>query len=160
MKVVFFTIFVSLLLSGCAGSGRVVQLSDGKIEAPKIIAFDAPSAPWVLEIQSRLKQKGFQVLRWSSTATVTEKTSNRRAKSFNESQSRYVLVIDGHAPYDQANRCFGGGYRFSHLSVDLVDVTTNQTLLNVNGAGYSEGCPPLSGTIFSDIANAVDSAWK
>jgi len=34
------------------------------------------------------------------------------------------------------------------------------TILNVNGSGYSEKCPPVSGTIFSDIANAVNGAWN
>jgi hypothetical protein len=147
-------------LSGCASSGRVVQLSDVPIVGPKVIALDAPSAPWVIEIQNKLKQKGFKVLRWSSRTRVSEQATSNRIETFNEAEARYVLVIDGYAPYDWANRCFGGGYRFSHISTDLVDVATNQTILNVNGSGYSENCPPMSGTIFTDIANAVSEAWK
>ena len=57
-------------------------------------------------------------------------------------------------------RCLGGGYKFNHISADLVDAATNETILNVNGSGYSEKCPPVSGTIFSDIANAVNGAWN
>jgi len=68
-------------------------------------------------------------------------------------------VIDGYAPYDWTNRCFAGGYKFDHISTDLVDTVTNETILNINGSGFSENCPPMSGTIFSDIANAIDAAW-
>lgn len=145
-------------MTACA-TGRVVQLSDGEITSPKLIALDAPGVPWVIEIQNRLKQKGFKVLRWSSRTSVSERTRPNRVEHYNEAEARYVLVIDGYAPYDWANRCFGGGYRFSHISADLVDVLTNETILNINGSSYSENCPPLSGTIFEDITNAVSSSW-
>lgn len=152
-------ILSAIAILGCA-SGNVVQIADSKITGPKIVALNAPSTPWVIEIQNRLKQEGFKVLRWSSRTRVTEKTDEVRIEQYNEAEARYVLVIDGYAPYDWANRCFGGGFRFSHISVDLVDAKTNETVLNVNGSGYSENCPPLSGTIFTDIAKAVSKAWE
>lgn len=151
---------ILLVLSGCASTGNVVTLKDERAKGPKVISLDAPSAPWVSEIQLRLQQLGFKVLRWSSRIRVAEETAKNRVAEFNRAESRYVLVIDGYAPYDWANRCFGGGYRFTHISVDLVDARTNETILNVNGSGYSENCPPMSGTIFSDIANAVNAYWE
>ncbi|MDZ4184397.1 MAG: hypothetical protein U1D97_05380 [Desulfuromonadales bacterium] len=151
---------LSIFLTGCASTGRVVNLTETKAGGPKVIALDAPSAPWVVEIQNRLKEKGFKVLRWSSRSRVTEKTSPTRLEQFNEAEARYILVIDGYAPYDWANRCFGGGYNFSNISVDLVDSMKNETMLNINGSGYSEDCPPMSGTIFSDIATAVQNKWE
>lgn len=148
------------LLSGCASSGNVVMFDEVKIEGPKVIALSAPRAPWVIEIQNRLKAKGFTVKRWSSTKVVTEKVNEGRVETFNQAEARYVLAIEGYANYDSMHRCFGGGYQFSYISVDLIDVRTNETLLNVNGSGYSENCPPMSGTIFQDITNAVAGAWK
>jgi len=142
----FAMICLVTIITGCASTGRVVNLTDVKASGPKIIALNAPSAPWVL--------------RWSSRSRVTEKTSSTRLEQFNEAEARYVLVVEGFAPYDWANRCFGGGYNFSHISVDLVDTVNNETILNINGSGYSENCPPMSGTIFSDIANAVKMAWE
>jgi len=151
-------LLASIVISGCA-TGRVVQISDVPVTGPKVIALDAPNAPWVIEIQNHLKQKGFKVLRWSSRTRVAEKISSSRIESYNEAEARYILVVNGYAPYDWANRCFGGGYKFSHISTDLVDTVTNETILNVNGSGYSENCPPMSGSIFSDIAQAVDRVW-
>ena len=153
-------IMFALILSGCASSGNVVMLNETKIEGPKVVALQAPRAPWVIEIQNRLKQKGFTVLRWGTTKVVSEQVSDDKVETYNQAEARHILVIEGYANYNSMNRCFGGGYHFDHISVDLVDVKTNETLLNVNGSGYSENCPPLSGTIFQDIANAVAAAWK
>ncbi|MTD33432.1 hypothetical protein [Paludibacterium denitrificans] len=114
----------------------------------------------MIEIQNRLTQKGFKVLRWSSRTRVAEQTSQNRVEAFNQAEARYILKIDGYAPYDWANRCFGGGFWFDQISTDLIDTKTNETILNVNGSGYSENCAPLSGTIFTDIANALDAAWE
>lgn len=149
----------AIALTACA-SGRVVNISDAPVTGPRVIALDAPSAPWVIEIQNKLKQRGFTVLRWSTVSRVTERTSSERVEEYNKAEARYVLIIDGHAPYDRMNRCFGGGYRFDYISTDLVDTVTNQTILNVNGSGYSENCPPMSGTIFGDIADAVEASWS
>lgn len=152
-------ILTTFALTACA-SGRVVQISDVPVTGPKVIALNAPSAPWVIEIQNKLKQRGFRVLRWSIVSRVTERTSPDTLEEYNKAEARYVLIIDGYAPYDKMNRCFAGGYRFDYISTDLVDTVSNETILNVNGAGYSENCPPLSGTIFSDIADAVNGAWS
>ena len=159
LKVLLVAVASAALLAGCVASGRVVRLSEAKVTGPRVIALNAPSTPWVIEIQKRLQQKGFRVLRWSLNTQVAEQTSHTRIESYNEATARYVLVVNGYAPYDGMNRCFGGGYKFDHISTDLVDTATNETILNVNGAGYSENCPPMSGSIFGDIADAVDAAW-
>lgn len=151
---------ILLLSAGCAGRGNVTVLTATKISEPKVVALQAPSAPWVLEIQRRLCERGFKVLRWSSTAKRSDVVDDGAStETYNKASARYVLVVNGHAPLDWANRPFGGGYKFSSISVDLVDVRNNETLMNVNGSGYSEGSPPCSGTIFEDITNAVDGMW-
>ncbi len=157
MKKLFVTLMI-LAITACA-SGRVIQLSDEAVTGPKVVALDAPSAPWVIEIQNELKKRGFKVLRWSTISRVTERTTANSSEQYNKAEARYVLVIDGFAPYDTMNRCFAGGYKFEYISTDLVDTFSNETILNVNGSGYSENCPPLSGTIFGDIADAVNAAW-
>lgn len=155
----FSALLIAFGIGGCAASGRVVSVSDEKISGSRVLALDAPNAPWVMEIQSRLNQRGFKVLRWSSVSRVTE-ASGSSAETFNRSEAQYVLVISGSAPLEWKRRCFGGGYNFDHISADLVDTESNETLLNINGAGYSEGCAPFSGSIFGDIVDAVESAWK
>jgi hypothetical protein len=152
-------VLVAVLASGCA-TGSTTVLVDRKITEPRVVALDAPRLPWVVEIENRLRQKGFQVLRWPSQRRVREQVSPERIEEFKQAATRYVLVIEGSAPLDVMRRCIAGGYRFDYINVELVDVRTNETVLSTSGAGYSEGCAPLSGTIFGDIVAAIESAWR
>lgn len=155
----FFAPILLLALIGCAHNATTV-IVDRKIEGPKVVALDAPRTPWVVEIENRLRQNGFKVLRWASQRRVRERTSETRTEEFREAAARYVLVIDGYAPLDPMNRCFGGGYRFQFLTAELVDTETNETMFNVSGSGYSENCQPMSGSLFTNIIAAVENAWR
>lgn len=147
------------LLFGCATGTKTVFV-DEKIKAPKVIALQAARTPWVVEIEGRLRNKGFKVLRYVSQTQVTQKVSETRTEAFNEASARYVLRIEGYAPLDVMNRCFAGGYKFDFITAELIDLTNNETIMNVSANGYSENCAPLSGTIFTDIVSTVESAWE
>jgi hypothetical protein len=138
-----------LSLSACA-TGTVVVQSGEKIKGAKVIAMDAPLAPWVPQIESRLRQKGFQVKRFSrdNSGALADLGAN------------YVLRIGGSHYTGWEHRCFGGGYKFDSLMAELVDLKANVALASVSGEGYSENCPPLSGTIFEDIAKMVADRWE
>jgi len=157
IKIVLLLSFA--ILVGCSHNAVTVFVPR-KIEEPKVIALDVPRQPWVAQIETRLRQNGFHVLRWASQQRVQEKVSGSRIEEFNQSSTRYILVINGEAPLDAMNRCVGGGFKFKYITAELVDTKTNETLFSYSGTGYSEGCPPVSGTIFGDIANAVNTAWR
>lgn len=150
---------VLLVVAGCAASGDVIRLSSEKAQGAKKIALDAPSVPWVLEIQKRLVKRGFEVERWASTDIVTRRTGEGISETYNESSARYVAIVEGSAPLGWEGKCFGGGYNFDYISVDVVDTRQNETMLNISGSGYSENCPPNSGTIFGDITNSISDLW-
>lgn len=153
-----YWLLIMLLLSGCATSTKTV-LIDKKITEPKVIALDAPRTPWVLEIENRLRQKGFKVLRWASQKSVKEQVSDTRSQEFDQAATRYVLFVDGYAALDTMHRCIAGGYDFEYITAELIDVHANETVISISGSGYSENCTPLSGTIFTDIVSTVEGAW-
>jgi len=153
-----FALSFLLVITGCAHNATTV-IVDQKIEGPKVIALDAPRTPWVVEIEQSLRKSGFKVLRRASVNKVTEKVTDARTEEYRESATRYVLVVSGSAPMDSMHRCFAGGYDFEYLTAELVDTRTNETLLNVTGSGYSENCPPMSGSLFGNITSAVVNAW-
>ena len=150
---------LAVLLAGCAHNSTTV-LSDKKIEAEKVVALDAPRAPWVTDIETSLRKAGFRVLRWASQKKVTEGQGTGKVEQYQAASTRYVLVIDGQAFTDPLNRCFGGGWKFSYLNADLVDTASNETVLSVTGSGFSENCPPLSGRLFTNISEALTNAWQ
>ena len=70
------------------------------------------------------------------------------------------MLVDALAPVDFAHRCFGGGYNFDYINADLIDLSTNETIASMEGRGFSEKCPPMSGTIFTDINQMIADSWK
>lgn len=143
---------------GCAHTDVYVN-PDVKAEGPRVVALDARRLPWVIEIEKRLRQRGFRVHRWGSQHATVHEAGPGRTEIFNEATTNYVIRIEGHAYLDAMNRCFGGGFEFDYVSVELIDVGRNEVLATYSGSGYSENCPPASGSIFGDIVSMVESAW-
>ena len=151
---------VCCLLAGCAASGKQTISTSSKVAADKIIAMNIDSGgPWMKEIEIRLKQSGFRVLRAASVNEAIEVNGEKIIK-YNEASTRYYLKIDARADTDIMSRCFGGGYMFDYIYADLIDLNSNETIAAIQGRGYSEDCPPLSGTIYSDISNMIVQSWK
>jgi hypothetical protein len=88
----FIVILVALIISGCANGTKTV-LVDKKIIEPKVIALDAPRTPWVIEIENRLRQKGFKVLRSASTRNVKEQVSEKNTEEFRLASTRYIYLF-------------------------------------------------------------------
>lgn len=154
-----FIFAISLILAGCASTKNVDVVATEKAHGDRIVAINSARAPWVYEIEKRLKQKGFTVLRSASQQVTIEKQTNSTTGIYNEATTRYVLNLNGFAPNNTMTRCYGGGYDFEYIDAELIDVKDNQTMFHYSNSGFSENCPPMSGTIFTDITNLVANAW-
>ncbi|ENT2960383.1 TPA: hypothetical protein JAX36_001398 [Enterobacter cloacae subsp. cloacae] len=150
---------LAVMLAGCAATKNVDLVATEKAQGDRIVALNSARSPWVYEIEKRLKQKGFTVLRSASQQVTVEKQSNSTTGIYNEATARYVLNLNGFAPNNAMTRCYGGGYNFDYIDAELIDVKKNQTMFHYSNSGYSENCPPLSGTIFTDITNLVADSW-
>ena len=117
-------------------------------------------APWVYEIEKRLRKNGFSIKRMVSQNVSVEQVSPTKTEAYNAAAARFILHVNGYAPNTSMTRCFGGGYHFDYINVELIDVRTNETVFHYSNSGYSENCPPLSGTIFTDIADMVSQSWE
>ncbi|MBK8674825.1 MAG: hypothetical protein IPN27_00105 [Cellvibrionales bacterium] len=160
MKNLLVVIGVVLSLSGCMNTKSVDVVSDTKISDPKVIAMSGSRGPWVYEIEKRLRSKGFQIKRMASQNSAIEQVSDTKQTIYKEASANYILHIDGDASNDPMQRCFGGGYTFSHIDVELVDIVKNETVFHYSNSGFSEGCFPMSGTIFGDIAELTNNSWQ
>ena len=151
---------VGALISSCVATGNVTLEVEDAIQSPKIIALNINNGgPWMREIEKRLKKEGFRVLRASSTNEAIE-TDGKKLIKYNEASTRYFLLVDAMAPVDFMNRCFGGGYNFDYINADLIDLQTNETIASIEGRGYSENCPPMSGKIYTNITKLVIDSWN
>lgn len=151
---------LSAALTGCVTTKSMDVMTEQKISGAKVIAIQGTRAPWVYEIEKRLKARGFQIKRMASTGVSAEAVSPNKVTAYHEASAQFVLLVDGYAPNNVMTRCFGGGYDFQHIDVELVDLSNNETVLHYSNSGFSEGCPPMSGTIFTDIENMIAGAWE
>ena len=151
---------LTLAMLGCVSTQSQVVFEPGVVDGPKVIALSGPRHPWTVEIEKLLRSRGYEIKRFASTTRATELTSPGRVESYNQSSARVVLHVDGFAPNTSMTRCFGGGYKFSYIIAEIIDTARNVSLATYSNSGYSENCPPLSGTIFRDIADMVDAVFS
>jgi hypothetical protein len=160
MSNIFKILFLGLLLTSCVAIGNQTLEVDKKISDPKVIAVNVTrGGPWMREIERRLKQSGFKVLRAASVNEAIE-VSGKKLIKYNEASTRYFLRIDAQAPTAAYYRCFGGGFNFDYIYGDLIDLQTNETIASIESRGYSEGCQPLPGKIYTNITKMVVDSWK
>ena len=105
----------------------------------KVITIKAnPFGPWVTSIKERLAERGLDVNSYPST-----------------SKTKFVLHLNAYAPTGFWHNCFGGGYQFDYYIAELIDSTTNKVISSIEDSGYSEGCQPLSGTMYTQTVNMI-----
>ena len=154
----FVIIIISLVLAGCVAVGKQTIKVENKILAPKIVSINKFSGPWMGEIERRLQKAGFKVI-YSSVAGQRTVISSDSKFKYNQASTQYFLAIDAAAPTDFARRCFGGGYNFDYIYANLIDTKTGETIASIESRGYSEGCPPLNGSIYKNITKMVSDSW-
>jgi hypothetical protein len=160
MKKLFSIICLGLLLTSCVAIGNQTLEIENKITDSKILAVNVNSGgPWMREIERRLQKAGFTVLRSGSVNEAIE-VSGKKIIKYNEASTRYFLRVDASAPTDFMYRCFGGGFNFDYFYADLIDLQTNITIASIESRGYSEGCQPLAGKIYTNTAKMVVESWK
>jgi len=97
-----------------------------------------PFGPWVSSIKERLAERGVDVNIHPST-----------------SKTKFVVHLNAYAPTGFWHNCFGGGYQFDYYIAELIDSTTNKVISSVQDKGYSEGCQPFSGTMYTQTVNMI-----
>ena len=160
MKKLLSIIVLGSFLTGCVAVGNQTLEIENKISDPKVIAVNVNTGgPWMREIERRLKKAGFKVLRSGSVNEAIE-VSGKKIIKYNEASTRYFLRIDAQTPTTFAYRCFGGGFNFDYFYADLIDIQSNETVASIESRGYSEGCQPLAGKIYTNTTKMVVSSWE
>ncbi|MDR2893388.1 MAG: hypothetical protein LBV80_09960 [Deltaproteobacteria bacterium] len=152
----FALLCVSLLSTAC--SSKRLDYYGVQAEGEKAIAIEGPRAEWAHTLQLYLRNAGIKVKRFASQQQRMVREGDGSTVIFDEAATRYILYVDG---YDlPGRRCFGGGYTMGSITAELIDTANNEAIFTYTGSGYTEGCEPMSGSTFTDIANAVNGAWK
>jgi len=97
-----------------------------------------PFGPWIADIKKLLAEKGVRVKGYSS-----------------KDKTKFELHLNAYAPTGFWHNCFGGGYQFDYYIAELIDSTTGKVISVVEDSGYSEGCQPVSGTMYTRTVNMI-----
>ena len=160
LRTLLLSLALLLSVSACVSTKSEAIYASGVIEGERVVALSGSRQPWTVEIEKRLRAKGYAVKRFASVTQAIEQVSESRIETYKQASARVILHVDGFAPNTAMTRCFGGGYDFEYISAELIDALNNETLATYSNSGYSENCQPLSGTIFGDIVAMVDAVFK
>jgi hypothetical protein len=149
-----------LALGACAGAppGRATLdvAPAAALTGPKVVAIMGTRTDVVAALEDALGAHGFTFRHYVSRSRVTAPPGQAQMDAGAADDTKYAIEVTS----DVFDRCIGGGFVLSSLRVSVIDRQTNELVLRTEAKGRTEKCPPLSGSVFRDIANAISSAWE
>jgi hypothetical protein len=145
-------------LAGCGlpGAATVEVSPKMALTGPKVVAIMGTRNEVVAALEAALGEKGFTFVRYQNRDRPKEPLGPVKMGESTSDNSKYAIEV---VP-DIFDRCMGGGFQLKSLRVSVVDRSTNELMLRSTAKGRTEKCPPSSGAIFHDIANAINAAWQ
>jgi hypothetical protein len=110
----------------------------------------------VAALEGALAEYGFTFARYQNRDRVAGPAGQVRMGANLDAETKYAIEVTP----DIFDRCVGGGFQLTSLRVSVVDRSDNTLMLRSTAKGRTEKCPPTSGTIFHDIAAAINAAWQ
>lgn len=156
MAVVSCGLLVTLAACGIPGKAAVDVSPTRALTGPKVVAIMGTRTEVVAALEEALGEKGFTFVRYQNRDRVKEPLGPVRMGESTSDNSKYAIEV---IP-DIFDRCMGGGFQLKSMRVSVVDRSSNELMLRSTAKGRTEKCPPSSGAIFHDIANAINAAWQ
>jgi hypothetical protein len=160
MRILRFAVplLANLAAAACALPGKATLEVSPKIAltGPKVVAIMGTRTELVAALEEALTEHGFTFRHYQNRDRVTEPVGQVKMGETTVDNTKYAIEV---IP-DIFERCLGGGFQLTSLRVSVVDRSSNELMLRSTARGRTEKCPPASGTIFHDIANAIDAAWQ
>ena len=154
---------VALLLStlvvaacGLPGKATLEVAPKAALTGPKVVAIMGTRTDVVAALEDALTEHGFTFRHYQNRDRMTESVGQVKMGESLVDNTKYAIEVTP----DIFERCLGGGFQLTSLRVSVVDRSSNELMLRSTAKGRTEKCPPTSGTIFHDIANAINAAWQ
>ncbi len=141
---------------GLPGKTTLEVAPQAALTGPKIIAIMGTRTEVVMALEDALAEHGFTFKHYQNHDRVTDPVGKAKVGASLDDNTKYAIEVTP----DIFDRCAGGGFQLTSLRVSVVDRASNELLMRSTAKGRTEKCPPTSGSIFHDIANAIDAAWQ
>jgi hypothetical protein len=146
----------ALAACGLPGKVTVEVAPTAKLTGPKVVAIMGTRTEVVAALEDALAEHGFTFMHYQSRDRVSAPAGQVKTGASVADNTKYAIEV---VP-DIFDKCVGGGFELNSLRVSVVDRATNELVLRSTAKGRTEKCPPTSGSIFHDIAGAIDAAWQ
>ena len=141
---------------GLPGKMNVEVAPTVKLTGPKVVAIMGTRTEVVAALEDALAEHGFTFTHYQSRDRISAPAGQVKTGASVTDDTKYAIEV---VP-DIFDKCVGGGFELNSLRVSVVDRATNELMLRSTAKGRTEKCPPTSGSIFHDIAAAIDAAWQ
>jgi hypothetical protein len=144
--------------AACALPGKMTLevTPTAKLTGPKVVAIMGTRTDVVAALEDALAEHGFTFMHYQSRDRVPALPGQAQTGVSATDNTKYAIEV---VP-EIFDRCVGGGFQLTSLRVSVVDRASNELMLRSTATGRTEKCPPASGSIFHDIADAIDKAWQ
>ena len=151
-------VLVALLFTACMAPGKAtLDVSpQAALTGPKDVAVMGTRTEVVAALEDALAEHGFTFKRYYNRDRITSPIGEVRSGESLTDNTKYAIEVTP----DVFDHCMGGGFDLKSLKVSVIDRSTNALLLRTTAKGRTEKCFPASGTVFHDIASAIDNAWR
>jgi len=143
MKWLSLLVFTSLFLTSCIINDQKPRITKIKLPAQPIKSFiligDDEYAP---DMTVACAHYGLQIRPMAFQYSVVQKQSSSRTIKYNEAGDRYALKMT--VRREKEGKCVFSDGRWVLVTVAVVDLETNETLLVITQEGPTRECPPLT----------------
>ena len=147
-----------LTIGACGLPGKVTLEVSPKVAltGPKVVAVMGTRTELVAALEEALAEHGFTFRHYQNRDRVSEPVRQVPIGENSSDNTKYAIEV---IP-DIFDRCLGGGFLLTSLRVSVIDRPSNELMLRTTAKGRTEKCAPTSGTVFHDIASAINAAWQ
>lgn len=147
-----------LILGACVIPGKAtVDVSPrAALTGPREVAIMGTRTEVVASLEEAMSAHGFTFRHYVNRERATEPIGQARMGENPNDNTKYAIEVT----VDVFDRCMGGGFALASLTVSVIDRASNDLVFRARAKGRTERCPPASGRIFHDIADAIDAAWQ
>jgi hypothetical protein len=155
---VIVPLFAVFVLGACGLPGKTTLEVAPKaaLTGPKVVAIMGTRNEVVAALEDALAARGFTFRHYQNRERITAPVGQVKMGESVADNTKYAIEV---VP-DIFDRCLGGGFLLTSLRVSVVDRSSNELMLRVTAKGRTEKCAPTSGTVFHDVAKAIDEAWQ
>jgi hypothetical protein len=147
-----------LTIGACGPPGRVTLEVSPKmaLTGPKEVAVMGTRTELVAALEDALAAHGFTFRHFQNRERARAPIGQVPMGENPTDNTKYAIEV---IP-DIFDRCAGGGFLLTSLRVSVIDRSSNELMLRTTAKGRTEKCAPTSGSVFHDIANAINQAWQ